>query len=178
MDTPLSLAADDFVLFDLPRRYALDPDALDARWKALQATAHPDRHAGATAAAQRLAMQWAVRINEARARLGNPLARAIYLCRLHGQELGEHDNTAMPPEFLLQQMAWREALAESPGPGDVEALAVEVAAARRELLRAIEVGIDAQVPVDWPGVAALVRRLMFIERFEADIDRRLDTLQD
>ena len=178
MDARLSLSADDFVLFDLPRRFVLDPVALDAKWKALQAAAHPDRHASGTSTARRLAMQWAMRINEAYRRLKDPLARAVYLCQLHGQDVAAEGNTTMPADFLVQQMAWREALAESGSAGDVEALCDEVAAARRAMLAALESRIDGAGEVDWADVASTVRRLMFIERFLSDVDRRLESLQD
>ena len=178
MDDGLSLAATDFALFGLPERFALDVDALDAKWKSLQGAAHPDRFATETAAAQRVAMQWAVRINEAYRRLKNPLARAAYLCHLHGMDVGAEDNTAMPTAFLMQQMHWRESLAEAPDLAAVDKLADEVSASRRETLRTLARQIDETDPVDWRAVAATVRGLMFVDRFLADVDRRIEALQD
>ena len=64
-EKPLSIASSDFELFGVPQRFAQDLQALDARWKELQREAHPDRFAAQGGAAQRLAMQWSVRINEA-----------------------------------------------------------------------------------------------------------------
>ncbi|HEX7638028.1 MAG TPA: Fe-S protein assembly co-chaperone HscB, partial [Burkholderiaceae bacterium] len=129
----MSLAATDFALFGLPERFGLDLPALDAKWKALQGAAHPDRFATETGAAQRVAMQWAIRINEAYRRLKNPLARAAYLCGLHGADVDAERNTAMPADFLMQQMAWRERLEDAASLDEVETLADEVAAARRAL---------------------------------------------
>lgn len=80
----MNLQSDDFALFGVPQRFAQERSALDARWKELQREVHPDRFAAQGAAAQRVAMQWSVRINEAYQRLKNPLARASYLCELHG----------------------------------------------------------------------------------------------
>ena len=177
MDDRLSLGATDFALFGLPERFALDLAQLDAKWKALQGAAHPDRFAADTTAAQRVAMQWAIRINEAYRRLKDPLARAGYLCTLHGADLGAENNTAMPPAFLMQQMEWRETLSEAQTVSQVEALSDEVLAARRATLRELESRIDGGDPVDWAAVAATVRGLMFVERFRSDIDRRLDALQ-
>ena len=59
---------DDFALFGLARQFVQDPAQIDARWKALQRQVHPDKFAAQGAAAQRQAMQWSVRINEARCR--------------------------------------------------------------------------------------------------------------
>ena len=112
---PLSaqLAVSDFELFDIPQRFAQDRAQLDARWKDLQREAHPDKFASQGSAAQRVAMQWSVRINEAYQRLKDPMRRAAYLCELGGAPIQAENNTAMPPAFLMQQMTWREALDEA-----------------------------------------------------------------
>ena len=176
MEDGLSLQATDFELFGLPERFAIDLAALDAKWKQLQGAAHPDRFATATAAAQRIAMQWAVRINEAYRRLKNPLARAAYLCALHGVDLEAESNTAMPPAFLMQQMEWRDALSEAATLDAVDALADEVAAARDATLRSLQAQIDGVADVDWRAVAGVVRGLMFVDKFMSDIDKRVDAL--
>jgi molecular chaperone HscB len=170
----MNLASDDFELFDLPRRFAQDRAALDARWRALQAQVHPDRFASDGASAQRLAVQWAVRVNEAYQRLKDPLRRAAYLCELHGAPVDAEDNTAMPPAFLMQQLEWREALEETEGHEGVQALADDVDAHRRRAVAELERTIDARG--DWPAAAQQVRSLMFVERFAEDIDRRLEAL--
>ena len=170
----MNLQDDDFTLFDLPRRQALDVAVLDQRWKALQGEVHPDRFVAQGAAAQRVAMQWAVRVNEAYRRLKQPLSRAAYLCELNGAPIQAENNTAMPGDFLMRQMAWREALDEAATLADVEALADEVAAEERRLHASLVDLIDQQA--DWPAAAACVRALMFVARFAADVDRRLDAL--
>jgi molecular chaperone HscB len=164
----------DFQLLGLPLRHALDRADLDARWKALQAEVHPDRFAAEGAAAQRVAMQWAVRLNEAYQRLKDPLRRAACLCELHGQAIGSDSNTAMPAAFLMQQMSWREALECAASPAAVEALGEQIATQRRAMLDELSALIDEQR--DWPAAAAQVRALMFVTRLAQDIDRRLDTL--
>jgi molecular chaperone HscB len=170
----MKLDSDDFELFGLPRRHALERADLDARWKALQAAAHPDRHAAAGDAAQRVAMQWAVRVNEAHARLKDPLKRAAYLCELHGARIDAENNTAMPATFLMHQMQWREALDEAADAAAVEALNDEVLAYRSESLDALTRTLDERQ--DWPAAAQQVRALMFVERFAQDLDRRLEAL--
>jgi len=106
----MKIDSDDFELFGVPRRFEQDAAALDARWRTLLSEAHPDRFVSEGASAQRLAMQWAVRINEAHRRLKDPLRRAAYLCELQGVPINAEDNTAMPGSFLMQQMEWRESL--------------------------------------------------------------------
>ena len=170
----MNLTDDDFTLFGLPRRQALDRAELDAQWRRLQGQVHPDRFAAEGPSAQRVAMQWAVRVNEAYQRLKDPLRRAAYLCELRGSAIDAESNTAMPGEFLMQQMAWREALDEADGDAAVEALSDEVAARRQALLARLERLLDDEHDAD--EAARQVRALMFVERFAADVERRLDAL--
>ena len=170
----MKLDSDDFELFDLPRRFVLDRDELDARWRALQAEVHPDRFASEGGAAQRVAMQWAVRVNEAYQRLKNPLKRAAYLCELNGAAIDAENNTAMPGSFLMQQMEWREALDDAATLPQVEALADEVSAHGRVALAELHTTLDERH--DYAFAAQQVRALMFSERFAHDIDKRLEAL--
>jgi molecular chaperone HscB len=171
----MKLDDDDFTLMGLPRQFAQDRAALDARWKTLQGEVHPDRFAAEGAAAQRVAMQWAVRVNEAYQRLKDPQRRAAYLCELHGAPVQAEDNTAMPAAFLMQQMEWREALDEASGTQALERIAGEVAAHRKTMIASLATLLDTQH--DYPGASAQVRALMFIDRFAADVDQRLEALE-
>ncbi len=170
----LNLQSTDFEIFGLCPRFAVDRAALDARWKDLQREAHPDRFATADAQTQRQAMQWSVRINEAYQRLKNPLKRAAYLCELHGAPIQAENNTAMPAAFLMQQMQWREDLDEASAVADLERMADDVAAARRDMLQALQTTADELH--DWPALARQVRALMFVERFARDVESRIDLL--
>ncbi|TXJ05875.1 MAG: Fe-S protein assembly co-chaperone HscB [Alicycliphilus sp.] len=170
----MNLQSDDFELFGLQPRFAQDRAMLDARWKDLQREAHPDRLAAQGPAAQRVAMQWSVRINEAYQRLRDPLKRAAYLCELHGAPIRAEDNTAMPAAFLMQQMQWREALDEATGAAELDALEDETQAARGAALARCGQLID--VRQDYAGAAREVRSLMFIARFARDIDLRREQL--
>jgi molecular chaperone HscB len=170
----MNLASNDFELFGIEPRHAIDRPALDARWRAMQGEVHPDRHAAGGAVAQRVAVQWAVRVNEAYRRLKDPLQRAAYLCELNGAPIDAERNTAMPPAFLMQQLEWREALDEARDPGQVEALAFEVDAYRRTALESVRALLDDRR--DFAAAAQQVRALMFVERFAHDVDERLEAL--
>ncbi len=170
----MNLADSDFALFALPERFRQDRATIDARWKELQREAHPDRFASQGAAAQRVAMQWSVRINEAYQRLKDPLKRAAYLCEQRGAPINAESNTAMPPAFLMQQMQWREALDEAATEDDLDALARELSAARAQRLAGIERLLDEAQ--DAAAAAEEVRALMFIERFDHDVQARFEQL--
>ncbi|MES2227427.1 MAG: Fe-S protein assembly co-chaperone HscB [Pseudomonadota bacterium] len=170
----MNLASTDFELFDIEPRFALEGAALDSRWRALQGEVHPDRFAAGGTAAQRIAMQWALRVDEAYRRLKDPLQRAAYLCELNGAAIEAENNTAMPAAFLMQQMAWRESLDDAAGAAQVEALAGQVGAYRREALARLQATLDEEH--DFAAAAQQVRALMFVERFAHDIDQRLEAL--
>jgi len=170
----LNLQSSDFELFGLAERFAQDRAAIDARWKELQREAHPDKFAAQGPAAQRIAMQWSVRINEAYQRLKDPLKRAAYLCELRGAPINAENNTAMPADFLLEQMAWREALEEADSESDLDALEEKLNRAREDVLQRIERSLDEQD--DAASAAQQVRTLMFIERFGQDVQSRFEQL--
>lgn len=170
----MKITDDDFSLFGLPQSHSLDRAELDVRRRDLQARVHPDRFASDGAAAQRMAMQWAVRVNEAHQRLKDPLSRAAYLCELRGVPVDAERNTAMPAAFLMQQMAWREALDDAAGAAEVQALDDAVARDESALMAALTEQLDHHP--DTTAAAAQVRALMFVARFRQDIERRLDTL--
>jgi molecular chaperone HscB len=170
----VNLQSNDFELFGLAPRYAQDRTAIDTRWKDLQREAHPDKFAAQGAAAQRVAMQWSVRINEAYQRLKDPLRRAAYLCELNGAPVNAENNTAMPSEFLMQQMEWREALDDARSAAELDEIGAKVVSARREMLKKCEQLLD--VEHDYGRAAQQVRALMFIERFASDVEARLDRM--
>lgn len=170
----MNLQSNDFELFGVPERFAQDRAALDQRWKDLQREAHPDRFAAQGGAAQRVAMQWSVRINEAYQRLKDPLRRAAYLCELRGAPIEAENNTAMPAAFLMQQMEWREALDDASSAAALNGLDAEVRAARAQAIEACRRLLDDEQ--QFAAAAQQVRALMFIARFERDIESRLDQL--
>ncbi len=170
----MNLQSTDFELFGVPPQFAQDRAQLDARWKELQREVHPDKFAAQGAAAQRVAMQWSARINEAYQRLKNPLKRASYLCELHGAPINAENNTAMPADFLMQQMEWRESLEDAKTIDDLSKIALESNNSGREQLLKIEQTLD--VTQDFKAAAQQVRSLMFIERFASEVDDRIDLL--
>jgi molecular chaperone HscB len=170
----VNLQSNDFELFNLPLTFAQDRAAIDARWKDLQREAHPDKFSAQGAAAQRIAMQWSVRINEAYQRLKDPVKRAAYLCELHQAPINAENNTAMPAAFLMQQMELREALDDATTEENLDEISLQSNKILREQLLKVEQLLDNAK--DYPAAAQAVRALMFIERFSLDIEARYEAL--
>ena len=170
-----------FALFGLPERFAIDSDALDRAYRDLQSRVHPDRFAASGAAEQRVALQWATQANEAYRVLRDPLKRAIYLCGLKGHDPANENNTDMPQAFLIEQLAWREALDDARENDDRAALAAlnrEIAEARDRLKADVEAALDRDSDVGRAATRAseLVRQWMFVERFDEDVASANDRL--
>lgn len=172
---PMKIDSDDFELFGIARRFEQDRHDLDQRWRGLQAEVHPDKFAADGAARQRVAMQWAVRVNEAYERLKDPLKRAAYLCELHGAPIRAESNTAMPAGFLARQMEWREALEDAGTLKQVETLRRAVTEHRSKALLKLGALLDQRQ--DFAGASQEVRALMFVERFAQDVEHRLEALE-
>lgn len=163
-----------FELLGLSPSFALDLSVLESRYRDLQGRVHPDRFAAAPEAEKRLALQWAARANEAYETLRDPVDRARYLLWLKGFDTGEETNTAMPPDFLMQQMEWREGVAEARAAHDASrlgALRAEIGEQREEMLRVLERAIDRDSNYD--AGCSLVRKLRFLEKLDREIDEGL-----
>jgi molecular chaperone HscB len=171
------LTQDFFSLFGLPRSYDLALDHLESAWKRLQAVVHPDRFAGAGDAQRRMALQWSTRINEGHQTLKDPISRATYLLALNGLDLQAESNTSMPTEFLMTQMAWREALEELHDQSDAQGRAQDKARLRHEVDQFWQSGEERLVSLlsgasDSQALreaADLVRQLMFVKKFEQEL---------
>jgi molecular chaperone HscB len=166
--------ADHFALLGLPRAYAIDRDRLEAAYHAMQDRVHPDKHAHSDDADRRLAMQWATQANEAYRTLRNPLLRARYLLELAGHDARIETNTAMPSDFLVQQMELRETVAAAREAGDATQLDAlhgrirsAMAAQHEELRKALDETNDLGHASD------IVRQLMFQEKLFSEIDDAL-----
>ena len=118
---------------------------------------------GLTAAERRVAEQWTARINEAWDTLRDPVRRASWFCAQNGAPVNAETDTAMPPEFLMRQIEWREAL--EAGGADAEAALSEARAMRDRALGQLADAID--VRRDFQAARDLTRELMFVERFLA-----------
>lgn len=173
----LNFADDYFTLFGLPRVQALDLESLEKCFRAVQSNVHPDKHAHASDADRRLAMQWATRVNEAFQTLKSPGPRARYLLHLLGHDPQIESNTAMPAEFLMNQMELREAVMDARAAADEAALE----AVRSRLLGEIKADYERLAELidrrkDFTAAANLVRQQMFQEKLLNEIDDALEAV--
>ena len=167
-----------FALFDLQPAFSIDLEQLAVRYRELVRQVHPDRFADADAREQRLALERSATLNEAYQVLKNPSQRARYLLGMYGAEL-PLEVTVQDPEFLLQQMQWREELEELHDEADLSG----VAAFKRRLKNAQE-QLNAQFDGCWNDPAnreraeRLMRRMQFLDKLSHEVRQLEERLDD
>jgi molecular chaperone HscB len=151
---------------------------LEKAYREIQSRVHPDRFAHAGDAERRASLQWTTRVNEGFQILKNPVSRASHLLALHGVDVAFETNTAMPQQFLMQQMELRESLetaVAAKDPGQLGKLQDQLAEDKKSLEQQLAERIDGKK--DYEGAAGLVRELQFLEKLEAEIDGAYETLE-
>ena len=175
----LDFSRNHFDLFGLSVGYALDPELLSERYRALQSAVHPDRFASAPDQERRLSMQASTRVNEAFQTLKDPLQRALYLLTLY-PDTGAQP-TAQDTAFLMEQMELRETLAEARVARDPMAAVAGVLGHIARSERAIGAELTRRFsdpsPEDLAAARAAVHTLQFLDKcrrdaeaLEADLD--------
>ena len=160
-----------FELFGLPPRFDIEAERLERSYRDIQSKVHPDRFAHAGDAERRASLQWTTRVNEAYRTLKDPVQRAKHLLELHGVDVAFETNTAMPQDFLMQQMELRESLEEATQQKDaarLDALRTDLRREKQKLEQTIAQAIDAKK--DYAGAAGLVRKLQFLDKLDSEID--------
>jgi molecular chaperone HscB len=181
---PPDAAADHFQVLGGERRFALDLEALERRYKELTRILHPDRFARADPRARRASLARSVQLNEAWRTLRDPVRRAEYLLRLHGLEVageqgttrqtagGERARVPVPQALLMEVLELREGLAEARSAGDGVRLAALSDEVRGRRARAMtEVAAALELEAHERAASALVA-VRYYDRFldEAQLD--------
>jgi molecular chaperone HscB len=161
---------DPFATLGLPRRYGLDPNALDSRYRELQRALHPDRHGAGTPSQRQLSVQKAVEVNEAYRALKDDVRRAEALLALHG--VAADPQRRESPELLMEVLELREGLSEARAARDLprarklaEGVRQREQSARAELAKlfdALAVAPDAGAA---QRALAVVGQLRYFRRF-------------
>lgn len=166
-----------FQLFQLPQQFNIDLTQLETNFRAIQSASHPDRFVTATDAEKLAAMLTATTANEAYKTLKHPALRAAYLLSLQGITAIAETNTAMPTDFLMQQMEWREAMEDAENAKDIGALDALLGTIRTES-KNLQLKLSAQFKQQQLGDATdSTRKLIFMEKVQADIRDVIEKLE-
>ncbi|MGZ8262120.1 MAG: Fe-S protein assembly co-chaperone HscB [Methylotenera sp.] len=167
-----------YSLFGLNPIFNIELATLEKNYRKIQSEAHPDRFVTASAAEKLKSMQLATLANEAYLTLKHPANRAKYLLELQGIEAISDTNTAMPIDFLMQQMEWREALEEAKAAKDIDALEDLLREMQQEanaLKTDLVLLIDGNH--DYVSATETTRKLIFIDKVYSDINNVIEQLE-
>lgn len=158
---------DPFATLGLPATMDLDAATLEARYLALSLETHPDRHAGADAAAQIEVLARAAALNDAYRLLRDPWSRARVLCeRLAPGALDAH--AKLGPDFLGEAMELAEDVARSE-PAVWPELAARIDAGLAGYLARVR---DALGRSDAARAACLLQEVRYWQKARSDLRAR------
>ena len=162
-----------FTLFQLEPAFDIDAENLEQTYRALAARFHPDKFASASAFEQKQAVMMSSTINDAYRTLKNPIDRAAYLLKTLGIDADAPEHTSFAPDFLMQQMGWRETLMEAWAESDLktlENLNDEIRAEQEKLFCDLQQSFAHQ---DYDTAAQQVRQGRFLDKLRSEISSAL-----
>jgi molecular chaperone HscB len=168
-----------FALFGLSPAFNIDLTKLERSYRKLQSASHPDRFVSSTTAEKLHSMQAATTANEAYITLKTPALRAAYLLSLQGVNATQETNTHMPADFLASQMEWRETLEDCKLEKNLLGLKDLLHKLRSE---AQSLGVELtelfDKKQDIKGATETTRKLIFIDKVYADVNKTIGVLED
>ena len=158
-----------FNLFQLEPSFNIDTEALEQIYRALAARFHPDKFASASAFEQKQAVMMSSTINDAYRTLKSPIDRAAYLLKSQNIDADAPEHTSFSPEFLMQQMEWRETLIDAQMEQNhdaIRALDQEIQNTQSNLYQDLQQAFEQQ---DYESAAQWVRHGRFLNKLRKEI---------
>ena len=162
-----------FQLFQLPPTFDIDSETVEQTYRQLAARFHPDKFAAASSFEQKQAVMMAATLNDAYRTLLSPIDRAAYLLKSQGIDADAPEHTGFAPEFLMQQMEWREALEDGRSEHNETALLAldqEIAAEQQNLFAELSQAFATQ---QTEQAGQLVRQGRFLNKLRQEIQAAL-----
>jgi len=166
-----------FELFSLPLDFSIDKARLSQTYRDLQKQYHPDKFAMQDDSTRLKAMQKSTEINDAFETLKDSCLRAQYILKLKGLDIELEQRTLQDTAFLMQQMEWREKIADftEDDEDDIDAFNQEIAT----LVSALEIEIETALSNDaLDETANLVRKLKFMLKLQIELELLEEKLFD
>ena len=157
-----------FTLLKLPETFVVDLERLDQNYQGIQKEIHPDRFASFDDETKLESIRKTAQVNDAYQTLKSPIRRAEYLLLLHGVNIHDEKYTAVPQDFLMQQMEWREELeTHKHNKLALEKLAAEIQGNKDDMINKLPASFNHKDHLD--DAIKITRELNFIEKIEQHI---------
>src|ERR1039458_6370306 len=167
---------DPFATLGIEARFDVDLAAIERTHRELSRALHPDKYVGSGASERRAALGKAVEVNEAWRVVRDPIRRAVALLALRGVTLDEKSETKAEPEFLMEMLEQREALAEAKQARDLAAVR-RMGGTIEERSRAVEAALnEGFLRGEASSLVGRVGELRFYRRFLDEVSAIEDEL--
>lgn len=173
-----------FELYSLPVSFSVDLNELAKRHRAMMQEFHPDRYVTADSISRRKSVQMATMLNEASTTLKTPVLRAAYLLELIGENVDDNTandkhKTAVDSGFLMQQIEWREAIADVVTDKDtalsrLDSLHSEIQAVEQSLYQKFAISYHKKT---YQSSREILQKLRFINKINNEIDNLEEKLE-
>ena len=166
-----------FELFSLPAVFSVDKTRLSQTYRDLQKQYHPDKFAMQDDRTRLQAMQKSTEINDAFQTLKDSCLRAQYLLKLSGLDIELEQRTLQDTDFLMQQMEWREKIADftADDEDEIEDFNKELSGLVKGLEAEIETALEIK---QLEQTANLVRKLKFMLKLQVELELLEEKLFD
>jgi molecular chaperone HscB len=161
-----------FTLLQLPEAFVIDLETLHQNYQSIQKDIHPDRFATFDDEAKLESIRKTAQVNDAYQTLKSPIRRAEYLLQLKGINIHDEKYTAVPQDFLMQQMEWREELETYKlNKVALEKLAQDIQKNKNDMMNQLPSFFDDKNHLN--DAIRVTRELNFIEKIEQHINDAL-----
>ena len=161
-----------FTLLQLPEAFDIDLETLHQNYQSIQKNIHPDRFATFDDEARLESIKKTAQVNDAYQTLKSPIRRAEYLLQLKGINIHDEKYTAVPQDFLMQQMEWREELETYKlNKVALEKLAQDIQKNKNDMMNQLPSFFDDKNHLN--DAIRVTRELNFIEKIEQHINDAL-----
>ncbi|MFQ6623138.1 hypothetical protein Gotur_002012 [Gossypium turneri] len=166
---PVDLSIDYFQIFGLEKKYEIEVDGLEGKYKDWQKKLHPDLVHSKSEKERGYAAEQSARVIDAYRTLSKPLSRAIYILRLEGVDVDE-EQTVSDPELLTEIMEIREAVEEAP---DSQALNQIQSKMEEKLEESSNSFVNAYQSRNFDEAVACIQRMTYYQRASEEILKKL-----
>ena len=161
-----------FTLLQLPEAFDIDLETLHQNYQSIQKNIHPDRFATFDDEAKLESIKKTAQVNDAYQTLKSPIRRAEYLLQLKGINIHDEKYTAVPQDFLMQQMEWREELeTHKLNKVALQKLAQDIQKNKNDMMNQLPSFFDDKNYLN--DAIRVTRELNFIEKIEQHINDAL-----
>ncbi|TKY53189.1 Iron-sulfur cluster co-chaperone protein HscB [Spatholobus suberectus] len=166
---PVDGSVDYFDIFRVERKYDIEGENLEGKYKEWQKKLHPDLVHSKSQKERDFAAGQCARVIDAYRTLSKPLSRGIYLLKLYGVEVNE-EQTISDPELLAEILEIREAVDEATNSEDLNRILSEMQEKMQNWSNAFGHAFQSQ---NFEEAKMAIRRMTYYSRVIDEVVKKL-----